>query len=154
MSLGINLHGIVRGAISSLHPDIAATLYQSTGQAGVSPGGSPLPVYAPGVGITAQKQSASPATLLHRDRVSETEQTYTFSLFSSPDPAKKVTGIYRPLSRGGDIFQLADGSWWLVDELLEDFSLSGWVSILATLQVIPPDFSNSDWGRGPGEYTP
>lgn len=142
---GINLHGIVRGPISSLHPDITATLYQSTGRAGVSPSGSSLPVYAPGVAIKAQKQSANPATLFHRDRVSETELTYKFYLFADPDPARKVTGIYRPLSRGGDMFQLQDCSWWLVDELLEDFSLSGWASILATLQVIPPDFSHSEW---------
>ena len=29
---GLNLHAIVRGAITSVHPDETVTLYQSTGQ--------------------------------------------------------------------------------------------------------------------------
>ena len=76
---------------------------------------------------------------------SGTEITDTFYLFADHDPAGRVAGIYRPLSRGGDMIQLEDGTWWLVNEVLEDFSLSGWVSVLATLQVVPPDFSHSEW---------
>jgi hypothetical protein len=136
----MNLHGIVRGAVSALHPDISATLYRSTGRITIDDG-SVQSVHAPGVPITAQKQSAEPETLFHRDMVSDTEITDKFYLFADHDPAKKVSGIYRPLSRGGDMLQLEDGTWWLVNEVLEDFSLSGWVSVLATLQVIPPDLS-------------
>jgi hypothetical protein len=140
----MNLHGIVRGAINALHPDIAATLYRSTGKV-TTADGSVKSVYAPGVSVSAQKQSAGPETLFHRDMVSDTEITDKFYLFADPDPAKRVAGIYRPLSRGGDMLQLEDETWWLVNEVLEDFSLSGWVSVLATLQVIPPDFSHSEW---------
>lgn len=147
MSLGINLHSIVRPVINALHPEVKATLYQSTGQT-TGAGGGVKSIYAPGVAITAQKQSESPAALFHADRVDQTEESRKFYLFSDSDTAKKVQGEYRPLSRGGDMFQLTDGSWWLVDALIEDFSLSGWVSIRATLQVNPPDFSNSEW------YTP
>jgi hypothetical protein len=141
----INLHAIARGPVGALHPEVAATIYRSVGRA-TGPGGGVTGIYAPGVAIRAQRQSAGPAALLQRDRVSETETACKFYLFSGPDPAGKVAGMYRPLSRGGDMLQLEEGSWWLVNELLEDFSLSGWVSVLATLQVNPPDFSFSERG--------
>ena len=147
MSLGINLHGVVRSAITALHPDITATLYQSTGQT-TGPNGSVKSIYAPGVPIKAQMQSEGATTLYHADRVGMEEVNRKFYLFSTPELDKRIAGIVRPLSRGGDVFQLEDQTWWLVDAILEDFTHAGWASVRATLQVIAPDFSNSEW------YTP
>lgn len=144
---GINLHAIVRPVINALHPEVKATLYQSTGQT-TSASGNAKSIYAPGVAIIAQKQSESPVTLFHAGQTDQTEDSRKFYLFSNDDPAQKVQGEYRPLSRGGDMFQLEEESWWLVTALIEDFTRSGWASVRATLQVNPPDFSNSGW------YTP
>jgi hypothetical protein len=139
---GLNLHAVVRSLIGALHPEVAARLHRSIGRS-AGTDGSLKSVYAPGVLISAQRQSAGPARLSQRDLVSETEIACKFYLSADPDPAGQVAGIYRPLSRGGDMFQLADGSWWLVTELLEDFSRSGWACVRAVLQVNPPDFSHS-----------
>lgn len=147
MSLGINLHAIVRPVINALHPEVKATLYQSTGQS-TGAGGGVKGIYAPGIAITAQMQSEGPTALYHADRVGMEEVGRKFYLFSTPELDKRIAGIARPLSRGGDVFQLEDQTWWLVDAILEDFTRSGWASVRATLQVNPPDFSNSDW------YTP
>ncbi|MDR0339548.1 MAG: hypothetical protein LBH65_04655 [Desulfovibrio sp.] len=141
---GINLHAIVRPAINALHPDIKATLYQSIRQA-TCPDGGVKSIYAPGVSITAQMQSEGPGALYHADRVGMEEVGRKFYLFSTPELEKRVAGIVRPLSRGGDVFQLDDQTWWLVDAVLEDFTRSGWASVRATLQVKPPDFSASEW---------
>ena len=147
----INLHGMVRGAINSLHPEAGATLYQSVGQA-ADAGGQAKSVYAPGVAVAVQMQSESPTALFHADRVGMEEVSRKFYLFSAQEPERRVAGIFRPLSRGGDMFQLDDGppgqgTWWLVDAVIEDFTRSGWVCVRATMQVRPPDFTYSDWWR-------
>ena len=140
----INLHGIARQSINAIHPDVNATLYQSTGQ-GVGNNGSIRAKYARGIKITAQMQSEGQDALYQADRVGMEEVTRKFYLFSSSDLKKRVTGIVRPLSRNGDMLRLEDGTWWLVDAVLEDFTRSGWASVRATMQVNPPDFTGSDW---------
>lgn len=151
MILGLNLHGLVRGAISAIHPEVPATLYQSQGQT-TGPGGEIRAVYAPGRAVSAQIQSEGPSVLAQVDRVGQEEVSRKFYLFSDPEPGQRVAGIVRPLSRNGDMLHLAEagqgaeaGTWWLVEATIEDFSRSGWVSVRATLQVKPPDFSGSDW---------
>lgn len=143
---GINLHNTVRQAVNALHPDIDATLYRSTGQV-VDKGGSVKSVYAEGVSVKVQMQSEGPTTLDHTDRVGMEEVSRKLYLFSNPALDERVAGIVRPLSRNGDMLGLDDGTWWLVDNIIEDFTRSGWASVRASLQVIPPDFSNSDWSE-------
>lgn len=149
---GINLHSVVRGVINMLHPDINATLYQATGQT-TAGGGNVKSIYAPGRAIKAQAQSEGTTALFHADRVGSEELVRKFYLFSDPELDARVAGIIRPLSRGGDMFQIdatetwfAD-TWWLVEATIEDFTRSGWVNVRATLQVNPPDFSASDWSN-------
>lgn len=150
MSLGINLHGIVRGAVNHLHPDVKVILYRTTGQVVVT-GGQPKPIYAEGINIKAQMQSEGTTALFHADKIGQEEIMRKFYLFASPELDMRVAGIIRPLSRGGDMFQIDPtenwfaGTWWLVDATIEDFTRSGWANVRATLQVNPPDFSNSDW---------
>ena len=144
MSLGINLHALVNGAINALHPDVAATLYRSTGQV-TTADGSVKSVYAPGVAIAAKVQTESPTALAHTDRVGMEDVTRKFYLRSEPGLAERVAGIVRPLARGGDMLQLPDGTWWLVVGVIEDFTRSGWACVRGTLQVVPPDFSHSEW---------
>ncbi|MDR2075640.1 MAG: hypothetical protein LBP61_01715 [Desulfovibrio sp.] len=147
MSLGLNLHSIARGAISALHPEVPATLYRSVGQT-TGEDGAVKSVYAPGVPVSAQIQSESPSALAHADRVGMEETSRKLYLFSEPGLDKRVAGVVRPLARGGDMLQLENGTWWLVVGVIEDFTLSGWACVRATMQVGGPDFSNSEW------YTP
>jgi hypothetical protein len=140
----INLHAIVRKPISAAHPEVPAVLYRSTGQT-VGPDGEIKAAYAAGIPVSVQMQSESPTVLAHVDRVGQEEVSRKFYLFSEADPAKRVAGIVRPLSRNGDMLFLEDGAWWLIDAVIEDFSRSGWVSVRATLQVREPDFCASEW---------
>lgn len=150
--MAVNLDAVVRGAITALHPDITATLYQVTGQVVVA-GGQPKSIYAPGRTIRAQMQSEGTTALSHADRVGWEETNRKFYLLSPPELGKRVAGIIRPLARGGDMFQISEscpwftGTWWLVDATIEDFTLSGWANVRATMQVRGPDFSASDWSR-------
>lgn len=153
MTAGINLHQIVRGAITALHPDVAATLYQSTSQTTVS-GGQVKASYAPGLPVIVQAQSENPSELFHADRVGQENISRKFWLNSVSPASGLVTGIVRPLGRNGDLFQIDPaapwfaGLWWLVDALIEDFSRSGWVSVRATLQVKAPDITTEGTDNG------
>jgi hypothetical protein len=143
--MGLNLHSVVRGAIGALHPEVAATLYRSTGRVTTGDGGVKS-VYAPGICVNAQMQTESPTALAHADRVGMEEVSRKFYLFSDSGLETRVAGVVRPLARGGDMLRLEDGTWWLANALIEDFTRSGWACVRATLQVNPPDFSHSEWG--------
>lgn len=150
MISGVNLHKVVRSAVNFLHPDVRATLYRSTGQV-VIEGGQPKSTYAEGAAIIAQMQSEGPTTLNHIDRVGQEEVYRKFYLSSSSDMQTRVAGIIRPLTRGGDMFQIDPseswfaGTWWLVEATSEDFTRSGWANVRAVMQVNAPDFSHSAW---------
>ncbi|MDR2075658.1 MAG: hypothetical protein LBP61_01810 [Desulfovibrio sp.] len=138
---GLNLHSLARGAISALHPEVPARLYQSAGQV-TGEDGAVKGVYAPGVPVSAQIQSEGPTALAHADRVGREEVSRKLYLFS--EPGRRVAGIVRPLARGGDMLQLEDGTWWLVEGVIEDFTLSGWACVRATMQVGGPDFGGGE----------
>jgi hypothetical protein len=139
----INLHALVNPVISALHPNVPGTLYPSTGQT-LAADGKAQPAYdTAGRPVSAQMQSEGANTLYHADRVGMEEVSRKFYLFSSADLSTRVAGLVRPLSRGGDLLRLDDGTWWLIDAVLEDFTRSGWVSARATLQVDPPAFASA-----------
>ena len=132
----MNLHGIVRGAIPALHPDETVILRQSVGQENIK--GRIVPVYAPGQTVTAQIQSLGSDDLQHSEAVNLTQRDRKAYLYA-PDATLPPTGIVRPLARNGDMLQRADGSWWLVTAMLEDFTASGWVCVGIVQQLKGPD---------------
>ena len=130
---GINLHDVVRAAITSVHPDETVKLYQSTGQSNVA--GLVTPTYAAAQTVAAQIQSANNADLEHINYIGLNKVVMRFWLYAgTPAPA----GIVRPFSRNGDMLQLEDGTWWLVTGEPDNFDRVGWVSVLAVLQEYPP----------------
>lgn len=145
----MNLHAMVRGAIPALHPDESVTLRQSVGQKNVR--GRIVPVYAPGQTVAAQIQSLGSDDLQHTEAVNLTQRDRK-AYFYAPDAAMPPTGIVRPLARNGDMMQRADGSWWLVTAMLEDFTASGWVCVGIVQQLEGPDLSESE--ETPEEETP
>lgn len=152
--LGVNLHDVVRSAITALHPDETITLYQSTGQV-IDREGVVKATYAEGQSVQAQIQSEGDAALYHADRAGMNTQTIKAYLYADRD--SPPWGIQRPFARNGDMFQRWDGTWWLITAVSESFRGVGWVAIRGTLQEIPPDFSSSDWyeeGDGGSEDEP
>lgn len=139
---GINLHAVVRNAITAVHPDEDCTLYQSLGQKNVM--GVVTTVYAEPQEIKANWQPLDSQTLEHLERMGDTkasEQVFLYSNTTLP-----VSGVQRmPISRTGDIIKRWDGTYWLVTSVIEDWSARGWANVGVTEQVTPPDFSASDW---------
>lgn len=137
----INLHGLVRQAITALHPDETVTLRQSIGQRNVR--GRLTPVYGPAQVVQAQIQSLKQDDLAQSEATSTTRIDRKAYLFA-PDASLPPQGIVRPLGRTGDMLERADGTWWLVTAMIEDFTASGWVCVGITQQVDGPDLSASE----------
>lgn len=136
-----NLHGLVRQAITALHQDEAVTLRQSIGQRNVR--GRVTPVYGPAQMVQAQVQSLGQNDLAQREATSNTRIDRKAYLFA-PDASLPPQGMVRPLGRTGDMIERADGTWWLVTAMIEDFTASGWVCVGITQQVDGPDLSASE----------
>lgn len=134
--LGVNLHQVVRGAIPVLHPDETVLLIQSKGQKNVR--GKVSPIYADAVSVKAQIQSMGNDDLRAMNDTWRVEHQRKAYLFSETPAGVIPQTIVRTLERGGDFLRRADGSWWLVTGMMEDFSGSGWVSVRIIEQVTVP----------------
>ena len=130
----IYLHGIVRGAVTSVFGDEAISLVQSAGQANVN--GRIIPTYSEPVAMRAQIQSMGSDELAHYEKTDSTKVYRKAWLNESA--AYPVAGIVRRHARNGDFIRRADGSWWLVTAVIDDFSRAGWVSVAITLQTAGP----------------
>lgn len=127
----MNLHGIVRGMITSVHADEICTLYQSNGTQNVK--GVIQNTYTNGELIAANWQPTE-ETLEHSDGMNYTPQTAKVYLYSeSSYPVKGITR--QPITRTGDMIQRADGTWWLVTNVNEDWSADGWACATVTQQT-------------------
>ena len=94
-----------------------------------------------------QVQSPKPDSLAHlADNIGSVEATRKAWIKGPGFPS----GIRRPDGRGGDMIRRADGTWWLVTEVSEDFSKAGWISVVITLQVEAPDIPD-EGGPDPGQ---
>lgn len=146
---GLNLHAIVRGAITSVHPDETVTLYQSTGQSNNY--GIVTAQYAEPQTVKAQVQSANSADLELVERTSQNTVIMRFYLYASADTPPAP--IVRPFARSGDMIRRVDGTWWLVTASPDDFAQVGWVCVLGTLQELPPAGIDEE-GKDDGDFSP
>ena len=140
MSFGINLHDVVRSAITAIHPDENCILYQSIGQRNIK--GKTTPVYAAPKNVQANFQPLDAETLKHVEALSVTgvdEQVFLYS--DDPTP---VTGQQRIPTRTGDFIQRGE-TYWLVTAVFEDWTWDGWANVGVHRQSTPPDFTASEW---------
>ena len=131
---GLNLHDIVRAAITYNHPDEEVQLYFNIGQENTW--GTVTPTYQGPYAVMAQVQSESDAALFHSNNVGM--NTETVRAYFYQDQALPIFDLSRFNQHGGDMFQRSDGSWWLITGIPDNFSDVGWISTRATLQVNPP----------------
>lgn len=149
--LGMNLHDLVRGAIPPLHPDEDVLLVQSEGMENIR--GVVTAKFAAAVLVRAQIQSIGNDDLRAMNDTMRTEIQRKAWLYSTTTAGLVPQGINRPLARGGDMVRRADGSWWLVAALMEDFSASGWVSVRLVNQITVPPTAKAqadEWDAGQG----
>lgn len=135
MSIG-NLHGLVRGAITAVNPDISMTYLRSTGNV-VAAGGKQSPSYAAPVTITGQVQPLTTGDLKHFDFLNSQGIHRAVYLYGD------VRAIVRSAKLGGDIlkfpqFSGASVETWFVVALDETWSPNGdWCRVIVTLQLDP-----------------
>lgn len=135
----INLHKIVRGAITSVHADETVLLYKSAGQQNIA--GAVEPVYNESETLAAQIQSESDDALYYSGNAGENEITRRFYLYAD-SLIGRPAGIIRTLARGGDlIYRQEESTWWLITAVIDDFSRVGWVCVRANMQIKPADYS-------------
>ena len=138
---GINLHHVVRTAITTVHPDETLLWYQNPGAQTV--GGILKPSFVDPLPLIAQVQSESDAALMHADRAGMNTETIKVYLYWNTQ--KAPLNLDRFTAKGGDMFKRSDGSWWLVTGLTDNFADVGWVSCRAVRQINPPEgFENAD----------
>lgn len=130
----INLHAIVRGAITAVNPDEEFLIIQSLGEQNVK--GKITAKYADAVLIKAQMQSLNGDELQQFDNTLRTEIANKFYLYSQP---LRPCGQFRVISRTGDfLFRIKDGTIWRIFNVAEDFDAVGWVLVNASMQVEKP----------------
>ena len=132
----MNLHGLVRGAITSVNPDVDCTLKASSGYT-TAGDGSQVPGYITG-GARVQVQALKGEDKKYVDSLNIQGVVRKFFLFGD------VEGLDRPFGKGGDLITfdpaltgagpLIPGTTWLVFTVFESWDVPGWCSVGAVLQ--------------------
>lgn len=128
----MNLHGIVRGAITTVNPDRDITWLQSTGDT-IETNGKQTPTYASPATISTQIQP------LAGDDLRQIEYLNMQGVFRKVYAYGDIEGIVRPELKGGDLLQFAFNGTprnWLVVHVLETWTPDavGWCAVIAVLQ--------------------
>ncbi len=118
--MSLNLHGIVRGAINAVNPDMTGVWLQSNGYT-VGADGTPTPQYIEHPGVKMQVQALSGDDLKHANFLSMQGVKRAVYLFSD------VQGVNRPNSEGGDLLHFPEHVGgplriWLVAQVFETWT--------------------------------
>ena len=121
----MNLHAIVRGAITSVNPDITVTVQTSLPYA-TTPAGKRVPAYAAPVTLTAQVQALTTTDLRKLDGLN-----IQGSMRKIYFPGT-ISAVSRFSQKGGDLVTLPDGTVYLTTAVLEQWP--DWVAVAVTMQ--------------------
>lgn len=149
--MSLNLHDIVRPAITRNLADESCTLYRSAGQVMLK--GVASNVYN-AITITAQWQSEGDSALDHANLAGQNTTIRRVYLYAANDAQARAWGLYRPLGRTGDYLLDAAGRYWLVVAVTEDYSAAGWECLRVQLQTKTPVIElapDDNSGGGSGE---
>jgi hypothetical protein len=129
----VNLHGTVRGAITSVNPDSTVQWLASTGNT-VAPGGKQTATFAAANPMRGQIQAA-PTSLLKRYNFLSGNEIYRTVYFYGQKQA-----INRAAQLGGDLLQFPEvpnGTvrTWLIVKVPEQWP--DWCCVLCVMQLDP-----------------
>jgi hypothetical protein len=130
----MNLHGLVRGAIQSINPDITAQYQASTGSA-QGANFKQVPAYAAAVPVRIQAQPLKPSDL------KLIEALGMAGVFRSVHMFGLNQGITRPNQKGGDYLTFPQfpgmaAQPWLTVQVMEQWP--EWCRVLVCLQTAGP----------------
>lgn len=127
MGLLGNLHGIVRGAVTTVNPDVIYAWKSSTGSI-VGAGRKPVPQYAADVLVRGNPQALTYKDLMQLDGVNMNGVKRAIYLYG------QVDGVVRVNAKGGDLLvEQVTGDTWLVVQPLEQWN-DKWCKVAVTLQ--------------------
>lgn len=138
MSIG-NLHGLVRGAINSVNPDIAGQWLVSTGTT-IDDSGKSTPGYAAPVPSKFQVQGVRGSDLRKYDFLQGNGVYRAVYMFQNPD------AINRLVQKGADLltfpqYPRGPACTWLVSAVDEPWTSGNgglaWTRVIVTLQLDP-----------------
>lgn len=136
----LNLHSIVRTAITANFADETVFLVRSAGSANVK--GRIQATYYPALTLKAQVQTLNGDDLQVIGETERTERDRKFYLMASASTGYVPAGQIRVrVARTGDyIYRPAYETYWKIYNVAEDFSPAGWVQVLASEQTeVPAD---------------
>lgn len=123
MGFNLNMHDIVRGAITQVNDDVPATLYSSTGYTNAQ--GILTPTYVT-TSITVQVQAKDHAALSHDRGLNYTTDFTTIYAYGN------LSDLERPSGKGNDLLNIG-GNWWAITRVNEWWPT--WCSVEVTRQV-------------------
>lgn len=124
----MNLHAIAVGYVAAINPIVIATLQASTGYT-TSDDGSRVPSYADPVPCQVQMQALAYNDLVQVSGLNINGEKRALYLNGT------WQGVSRPDGKGGDLITLADGSVWLVAQVLENWGfMDGWTKLAVVQQ--------------------
>lgn len=135
--MGLNLHDIVRGAITTVNPDVLGLWRESSG-ASVGSDYRQSPSYSYHPDVRMQVQALSGKELQHPALISEQGVKRGVYMYGT------VQGVSKPQAKGGDILQfpMVDNGpalVWLVVTELEQWNPAGaWTKVAVVLQTDAP----------------
>ena len=159
----LNLHSIVRTAITANFADETIMLVRSAGSINVK--GRIQANYYPALTLKAQVQTLNGDDLQVIGETERTERDRKFYIMASPSMGAVPAGQVRVrVARTGDfIYRPAYSTFWKIYNVAEDFSPAGWVQVLASeqtevpsdvLSAVTPDDGNGDTTPDDGDTTP
>lgn len=131
--MGLNLHGIVRGAIEAVNDDVDGTVYMGVGATNVR--GILTPTFTP-VTARLQVQAQKHDPIQHEHNLEYSGGYLTIYAFGN------FNDIERREGSGGDVVNIASGSragWYYVTQVLEWWP--DWCAFEVTTQLNAPNLA-------------
>jgi hypothetical protein len=133
--MSLNLHAIVRPAITTVNPDYMGVWRESAGFTQDATG-RPIPQYVDHANVPMQVQALSGKDLLHEAFMSMQGVKRAVYLFGN------VQGVSRPNAKGGDLLLFPENfggtpRMWLVVHVMETWGpdATGWCRVGVVLQT-------------------
>lgn len=130
----MNLHALVRGAITAVNPDVTGRVYVSIGQT-TGANGKRVPTYDRIDGVTMQVQ---PLSMQDVGRLQQMDGLNLEAVMRAVYINGAPKGVDRVEMKGGDILYVID-HYWLVVAVLEPWDTAGWTKVGVAKQVNPPE---------------
>lgn len=129
----MNLHQIVRGAVTAINPDVSGRVYISTG-ASTSASGKRVPTYDRYDDVPMQVQ---PLSMQDVGRLQQMDGLNVEGVMRAIYINGAPKGVDRVETKGGDVIHVL-GHYWLVVAVLEPWDNAGWSKVGVAKQVNPP----------------